>query len=381
MSNSNIGWLFYKDYFFENDKKGLRYKDNLLKQDIKNKENEISELKKQNPYQRNEINLLKQKIDDIVKQVDDIVKHNEEILETKTKEILKQTINSFPTPLVGKDNFELITLYPGLLIGSGYNHELHIKNEFQLGFQFDYTSGLPVIPASSIKGLLKSSFKHQDYIKELLNKNDIDIKELEKEIFEGQDVFFDAFISKGDKDNKILADDYITPHKDNPLKNPTPLRFLKVRPEVTFKFSFHLKNGIIDCDKKCELFKRIILDLGLGAKTNVGYGQFKKHDNNKKNTLNNNQIHIINKTEMNSNDDKNIKIINDILSKNLGDIVNDIKENKIPNDDNIKINLLKEVLEKLEAALKSSKLNEKSRKKYEEQHIPFIKEEIKKLDT
>jgi len=35
-----------------------------------------------------------------------------------------------------------------------------------------------------------------------------------------------------------------------------------------------LFDEIIDKDKKLELFKNIICDLGIGAKTNVGYGQF-----------------------------------------------------------------------------------------------------------
>ena len=36
----------------------------------------------------------------------------------------------------------------------------------------------------------------------------------------------------------------------------------------------------INAKKRCELFKRIIIDLGLGAKTNAGYGVFKELDEN-----------------------------------------------------------------------------------------------------
>ena len=229
-----------------------------------------------------------------------------------------KTVNNVKT-------FELTTTYPGLLLGSGYNHAAgNINEEFKIGFYFDYTTGLPVIPGSSIKGLIRSAFpnstltKHsKDYkehknqrfeylkenkvIKELLigtndsvsakekkDKDNKKIDELENEIFitgrqrektnvnvYDRDTFFDAYIiGTGNKDNCFLSDDYITPHKDNPYKNPIPLKFLKVLPDVVFCFSFRLFDGIIDKDKKLELFKNIICDLGIGAKTNVGYGQF-----------------------------------------------------------------------------------------------------------
>ncbi|MDP3829957.1 MAG: RAMP superfamily CRISPR-associated protein, partial [Ignavibacteriaceae bacterium] len=58
----------------------------------------------------------------------------------------------------GIDHFELTTIYPGLLIGSGYNHEIgNQENELKLGFFFDYTTGLPCIPGSSVKGVLRDA--------------------------------------------------------------------------------------------------------------------------------------------------------------------------------------------------------------------------------
>ena len=174
---------------------------------------------------------------------------------------------------LGNTKFELTTTYPGLLLGSGYLHELpSVKSQAILGFDFDYTSGLPIIRGSSIKGTLRSAFSHKEYLKSLLKKN-VDIKKLEEEIFEGDDIFFDSYIVKSN--GKILSDDYITPHKDL-LKDPIPLRFIKISPEVTFRFEFELYDSSdLSKEKKCELFKDIILDLGLGAKTNVGYGKFK----------------------------------------------------------------------------------------------------------
>jgi len=226
MHSVNIGWLFYKDYF-----KDIDY-DNL--------EN----------------------------------KKNEEVIQKKVKNILNQKPKIVTEEPLGNLHFTAKTTYPGLLLGSGNAHELpSIEGQVILGFHFDYTTGLPVIQGSSIKGVLKSAFKHQEYIKELLEK-EIDIKDLEDEIFENGDIFFDAPIVKADSYEKILGDDFLTPHGDNLLQNPKPLRFLKVLPDVTFLFDFVLSDGLISKEKKVALFEAILQDLGLGAKTNVGYGKF-----------------------------------------------------------------------------------------------------------
>lgn len=200
--------------------------------------------------------------------------------------------NLVKTPYKGSLTIPLTTVYPGLLIGSGYIHEVggkEIENELKLGFFFDYTTGMPVIPGSSVKGLLRSAFKKDggDYINELLSELDItithSISELEKAIFENsdsvsiykRDIFFDAYPVQSENNNAaFLANDYIT-HHENPLKDPNPVQFLKILPNVQFQFNFKLTaNGGLSADNKLKLFKQILLDLGIGAKTNVGYGQF-----------------------------------------------------------------------------------------------------------
>jgi CRISPR/Cas system CMR-associated protein Cmr5 small subunit len=69
-----------------------------------------------------------------------------------------------------------------------------IESQAILGFDFDYTSGLPIIRGSSIKRVLRSAFKYLDYIKELLHNKIINIKKLKIEIFENNDIFFDVTI-------------------------------------------------------------------------------------------------------------------------------------------------------------------------------------------
>jgi len=139
------------------------------------------------------------------------------------------------------------------------------------------------------------------------------IDRLELEIFEGKipvikedgtienhpiciyerDIFFDAYLVSTDhpainrsnyqNQKPFIGDDYITPHVNrknpamSPFTNPIPLMFLKILPEVTIQFQFDVKtreDGLLTKEQKEELFRRLLLDFGIGAKTNVGYGQF-----------------------------------------------------------------------------------------------------------
>ena len=185
-----------------------------------------------------------------------------------------------------KQIFKLTTIYPGLLVGSGYNHpKLKSTNDdFQLGFLFDHTTGLPIISGSSIKGMLRSVFEEPDFLKDVYSNYYKDYMNID--VFEkGQIIFYDAYIvSTQNQNNKIFGSDYITNHFSNEengmFKEPNPIKFLKVLPAVTFKFQFKSadKNSLSENILKeyIELFKQIILDFGLGAKTNIGYGKFQE---------------------------------------------------------------------------------------------------------
>lgn len=188
--------------------------------------------------------------------------------------------------LVNK-SFELKIAYPGLVTGVGINHEAKIEGEFKLGVHFDWTYGMPVVYGSSVKGVLKSYFKEfyspregqpntEDAIKDIFNG-------VKKSIY-NRDVFFDAVIILPDTEGRILCSDSITPHGDNPLKNPIPITFLKIAPGCELEFRFKLvpteivKDGKtlkITEQEKLEIFKKILTTVGIGAKTNVGYGQLK----------------------------------------------------------------------------------------------------------
>ena len=273
----NLGLLFYKDYFrnleFHQDEKG-----------------------------------------------DFVPKLKEQETRNTVKSLFGANIENFKPPQINcaVHTFELGTIYPGLLIGSGYNHEIgQQKDELKLGFFFDHTTGLPCIPGSSVKGVLRDASEKDDgkyLLSVFMEIGDDELKNTlpEKEaveifvrkdgekfsrfvstIFEGKrdkenflplkerDIFFDAFPIKSKNNNKIfLGNDYITPHKHSkdpkldPFTNPNPIQFMKILPQVIFQFNFRFTNTCVPDKIKRELFKQILLDLGVGAKTNVGYGQF-----------------------------------------------------------------------------------------------------------
>lgn len=203
---------------------------------------------------------------------------------------------------------------PGLLIGSGLAHGLPGSEEdVKTGLQFDYTSGLPVIPGSSVKGVIRSAFptikedkgqsneadaaEKLNYIKSLiadipkfsaLRLEDKDILELGDQMFNHGDVFADALLvgygtrmKQHGPVKQVLVEDYITPHTGGPLAQPIPIKIVKVAPGVTFAFCFKFSETkigakVVSASMKKSLCTAILQDLGVGAKTNVGYGVLKE---------------------------------------------------------------------------------------------------------
>ena len=244
MSSPNLGWLFYKELY-------------RMGNDVAHIKQTLEKLKKTTTIQRD-----------------------------KTK--------------LGKHGFPLNTTSPGLIIGSGYTHGIASDEDVKTGFYFDHTTGLPLIPGSSVKGVLRSLFglaqknrterykeEKTAFIRELLNDESIDVDALAKEIFEGidartqkplpiyqRDRFYDATIVAVEN-GELIQEDYITPHKE-PLKNPIPIKIIKVAGGVSFRFDFDLQDSIITAVQKELLFAKLLQFSGIGAKTNVGYGQFEE---------------------------------------------------------------------------------------------------------
>lgn len=287
MYSYNLGYLYYKKYY-EEIIKDEKFYDHIIN---KSKDEKIEKDIKERFNEKNKIIIENSKIDK-VKQIKSV--YNYKVKEDDQEVFLKTT-------------------YPGLLIGSGYSHIISEKGEFKLGLEFDYTTGLPVINGSSVKGLLRSVFyndQDDEYLqkskKEYINsiiKNlgfneGFSFKDLTEAIFDGKvngknismyerDIFYDAVVDVEGTEKtigaskNILGEDFITPHKDV-FKNPIPLKFLKIMPNVVWCFRFNLKDKILPSNIKRNIFKQIILDFGIGAKTNVGYGQFEIDENYEK---------------------------------------------------------------------------------------------------
>ncbi|MEM9260932.1 MAG: type III-B CRISPR module RAMP protein Cmr6, partial [Bacteroidota bacterium] len=241
----------------------------------------------------------------------------------------------------GFHSFTLTTQYPGLLIGTGYTHDIAAVGATKIGFFFDHTTGLPVLPGSSLKGIARAAFPGRDlanakkeeepnkkkalltlaggkaaYLRTVLTKIGIPEEQvsaadflplLEQELFHGhlgleeegkpiptnqRFICHDAVIV--DAEGPILGPDFITPHKSrqegipDTIVEPNPIQLTKVLAGVRFQFtiqaraSYRMPEGPVKAtlspEQTLALVKRILLDLGVGAKTNTGYGQLTAAD-------------------------------------------------------------------------------------------------------
>ena len=200
--------------------------------------------------------------------------------------------------LLNKKSFTLKTNYR-LVIGSE-------QSIYETSIRLHHIYGIPYIPASAIKGVVRSYYilekfankleeykdRYNKFEEEILFKKE-DGKYKEKwfvDIFgsqeqEGKIIFFDAFPINKPK----IKVDIMTPHygdyykdKDNKKKiaptdnqDPNPIPFLTVE-ETEFKFfiaskesleSFKIKDKSIE-----EWFKKALQNHGIGGKSAVGYG-------------------------------------------------------------------------------------------------------------
>lgn len=223
-------------------------------------------------------------------------REKEKELKKRNKDIFRFKFPKSLSPLdtckdmEGYRSFSLYTLYPGLLVGIGNPHKLAEKSALKCGFTFDYVTGLPCITGSTLKGMLRSYFpgdgndieKDKEYtslIKGILEKENLDVLALKENMFENNDIFLGAFPVM-DQARTLLEMEYITSHREK-FKNPNPVSLLKVKPAVKFEFSFICSDFkdkdemvLVSAEEKINLCKELILLMGIGAKTNVGFGKF-----------------------------------------------------------------------------------------------------------
>jgi len=180
-----------------------------------------------------------------------------------------------------------------LITGIGYSHPTEI------GMVFDHTLGVPYIPASSIKGIMR--YANAKKLFEKYEDNEIFDDEaypLTKEMFgsmktSGEAIFLDAYPLKP----PTLAIEIINPHygkyydKDddtvfpNDCQQPVPVKFLTVEKGTEFIFRCIIPQQ--DSQNKNSvnsIFESAFLD-GIGAKTSIGFGRFEVIGNSEPDSL------------------------------------------------------------------------------------------------
>ena len=227
----------------------------------------------------------------------------------------------------GTHCFSLKLLDPGMVPESGCLMGIGLQSELKKGFFFDYTSGMPLISGFLLKGTLRSVFpcyseenseneQKAHFLWNLLchirgvnpivfdkrspeeplsDKQLKIIRQIELEVFEGQDigresershtkkpkylklsdrdVFFDVFPEKSSDNEIVLALDSCKSPDSEKL-----ITFLKVLPGTKWQFNFILNDGLyLTAIQKLEFFRQIIVAQGLGAKTDLGYGHFENN--------------------------------------------------------------------------------------------------------
>ena len=184
----------------------------------------------------------------------------------------------------GKLGYEVVKLQAKtatrLIIGLGSAHFL------ETGLMIDRLSGLPYIPGSTLKGATRAMMEEEaPDLSELL---------LGSEERAGVVTFLDSYpkLREGATPRDVYELDIMNPHYSDYYSNegeqvpgdwlePKPLKFLAVKPEVTFLFTVLIDR--MRCERVEEAKRLIISGLsraltegGIGGKKALGYGIFKE---------------------------------------------------------------------------------------------------------
>lgn len=176
---------------------------------------------------------------------------------------------------------EFVTTGP-FVTGMGLSHP--VEN----GFLWHHTLGVPYLPGSSIKGMVRAWVEHwrQEDTTEIDRLFGRDTKHRDGPAA-GKLIVFDA-LPVG---QVSLYVEVITPHdggwriSKKPAENPpadwispNPIPFLAVSPGATFQFALAPRRGAQDgdLDKAFHCLQEALGWIGAGAKTAVGFGRFEE---------------------------------------------------------------------------------------------------------
>jgi len=166
----------------------------------------------------------------------------------------------------------------------------------EVGMVFDRNSGLPYIPASSVKGAVRYAYcvNFARTYPEKINDGVVDEKDINGliELFGSLDTKNSsgggyAFMDVYSEQPPEVAIDIMNPHygkyykgesNDGPVETeePVPIKFLAVEKGAVFKFRgfFLSKHAESYWAQLNKAFVTALTELGLGAKTAIGYGRF-----------------------------------------------------------------------------------------------------------
>lgn len=159
------------------------------------------------------------------------------------------------------------------------------KTVFEVGLEFDPYTNAPIIPGSSIKGSARNAYellvrdpKRVDWPPVLEMFGESSAEESRK----GALIFTDAYPMSPGYAGMLLFPDVLTPHYSKAGQDrmrefgwdPIPVSYLSVAPETIFGFLIAFNKQI-----PSEIIDETVetaFDLGVGAKTSVGYGRFER---------------------------------------------------------------------------------------------------------
>lgn len=181
--------------------------------------------------------------------------------------------------MVGNLGYKLLKarLVSSLAVGLGN------ESPMEVGLTVHHTYGMPLIPGSAIKGMCKRGAT---------------ILRAEGKLDEGQFtaifgdtkaaspfVFWDAWYIPNSVDGKPFHRDVVTVHHKKyynkgsawptDFDDPNPVPFLVVRPDAEFLFAISAPTPGWGAFVR-ELLKWCLKNIGIGGKTNAGYGYFRE---------------------------------------------------------------------------------------------------------
>jgi len=177
--------------------------------------------------------------------------------------------------------FKIYELQERFITGTGLDHPIEV------GFLIHHILGVPYIPGSSIKGLVRDWAENwsQDSYKEIEEIFGYDTGDnMEKRV--GKAIFLDALpYGRVNLDADIMTPHYAPYYADGECpgdwNNPVPIPFLTVAEGQRFVFfiSPRTKKDVGSCSIAAKWLDGALTTIGAGAKTATGYGCFKSAEN------------------------------------------------------------------------------------------------------